>query len=46
MQLIVTWLIKATGSLLAPSFYVMFGATVGILAAWFITDRRPPPEAA
>jgi len=45
-QLIVTWLIKATGSLLAPSFYVMFGATVGILAAWFITDRRPPPEAA
>ena len=45
-QLIVTWLIKATGSLLAPSFYVMFGATVGILAAWFITDRRPQPEAA
>jgi MFS family permease len=45
-QLIVTWLIKATGSLLAPSFYVMFGATVGILAAWFITDRRPPPETA
>lgn len=42
-QLIVTWLIKATGSLLAPSFYVMFGATVGILAAWFITDRRPQP---
>ena len=45
-QLIVTWLIKATGSLLAPSFYVMFGATVGILAAWFITDRRPPPATA
>jgi MFS family permease len=45
-QLIVTWLIKATGSLLAPSFYVMFGATVGIFAAWFITDRRPPPATA
>ncbi|MEY3979828.1 MAG: hypothetical protein RLZZ375_1257 [Pseudomonadota bacterium] len=45
-QLIVTWLINATGSLLAPSFYVMFGATVGILAAWFITDRRPPPATA
>ncbi|MEY4369896.1 MAG: hypothetical protein RL564_1846 [Pseudomonadota bacterium] len=45
-QLIVTWLIKATGSLLAPSFYVMFGATVGILAAWFITERRPPPATA
>ncbi len=40
-QLIVTWLIKTTGSLLAPSFYVMFGASVGLLAAWFITDRRP-----
>ncbi|MFM7761330.1 MAG: MFS transporter [Burkholderiaceae bacterium] len=40
-QLIVTWLIKETGSLLAPSFYVMFGASVGLTAAWFITDRRP-----
>lgn len=36
-QLIVTWLIKETGSLLAPSFYVMFGASVGLLSAWFIT---------
>ena len=45
-QLIVTWLIKETGSLLAPSFYVMFGATIGLLAAWFITDRRPQQAAA
>jgi nicotinamidase-related amidase len=28
----VTWLIEATGSLVAPSFYVMFGAAVGIAA--------------
>ena len=39
-QLIVTWLIKSTGSLLAPSFYVMFGAVVGLLAAYFINERR------
>jgi len=45
-QLIVTWLIKETGSLLAPSFYVMFGASVGLLSAWFITDRRPQPATA
>jgi len=45
-QLIVTWLIKETGSLLAPSFYVMFGASVGLLSAWFITDRRPDPATA
>ena len=39
-QLIVTWLIGVTGSALAPAFYVMFGAVVGLLAAWFIADRR------
>jgi MFS family permease len=38
-QLIVTWLIAATGTPLAPSYYVMFGAVVGILAAMFIADR-------
>jgi MFS family permease len=43
-QLIVTWLIKETGSLLAPSFYVMFGATVGLVAAYFINDQRKPAE--
>jgi MFS family permease len=45
-QLIVTWLIKETGSLLAPSFYVMFGATVGLLSAYFINDRRKNVEGA
>ena len=43
-QLIVTWLIKETGSLLAPSFYVMFGASVGLVAAYFINDRRKHAE--
>jgi MFS family permease len=43
-QLIVTWLIKETGYLLAPSFYVMFGASVGLLAAYFMNDQRKPAE--
>lgn len=43
-QLIVTWLIKETGSLLAPSFYVMFGAAVGLVSAYFINDRRKHVE--
>jgi MFS family permease len=38
-QLIVTWLIKTTGSPLAPAFYVMFGAVVGFVAALFLVDR-------
>jgi MFS family permease len=45
-QLIVTWLIKETGSLLAPSFYVMFGASVGLVAAYFINDKRKHVEGA
>jgi MHS family proline/betaine transporter-like MFS transporter len=35
-QLIVTWLISVTGSALAPAYYVMFGAVVGVVAAWFL----------
>ncbi len=38
-QLIVTWLIATTGTPLAPAFYVMFGATVGLLAAFLLADR-------
>ena len=38
-QLIVTWLIQATGTPLAPAFYVMFGACAGMAGAWFIADR-------
>jgi MFS family permease len=35
----VTWLIGATGSPVAPAFYVLFGAAVGLLAAFFLKDR-------
>ena len=33
-QFFVTWLIEATGSPIAPSFYVMFGAAIGIVATF------------
>ena len=39
-QLIVTWLIRETGTPLAPAFYVMFGACAGMVGAWFIIDRH------
>lgn len=45
-QLIVTWLIAVTGTPLAPAFYVMFGATVGLLAALFIVDPSRPKSVA
>ena len=38
-QLIVTWLIRETGTPLAPAFYVMFGAVVGAVGVLFMTDR-------
>jgi MFS family permease len=38
-QFIVTWLIRATGSPMAPAYYVMFGVVVGLVAAFFIRDR-------
>lgn len=38
-QFIVTWLIRATGSPMAPAYYVMFGVAVGLVAAFFIRDR-------
>jgi hypothetical protein len=48
-QFFVTWLIQVTGSPIAPSYYVMFGAAVGILAASFLAERGrdislPPVE--
>ncbi len=39
-QLIVTWLIKVTGSPLAPAYYVMFGAVVGLAASCYLADPR------
>ncbi|MEO0318937.1 MAG: hypothetical protein RL404_2614 [Pseudomonadota bacterium] len=41
-QLIVTWLIKATGTPLAPAYYVMFGAVIGLAAAWHLHDPVRP----
>jgi hypothetical protein len=38
-QFFVTWLIEATGSPIAPSFYVMFGAAMGVVATFFLIDR-------
>jgi MFS transporter, MHS family, proline/betaine transporter len=38
-QFFVTWLIQATGTPIAPAYYLMFGAAVGLLAALFLKDR-------
>jgi MFS transporter, MHS family, proline/betaine transporter len=34
-----TWLIQATGTPIAPAFYLMLGAVVGLLTALFLTER-------
>ena len=38
-QFIVTWLIKSTGSSMAPAYYVMFGVALGLVASFFMRDR-------
>jgi len=38
-QFIVTWLIKVTGSPMSPAYYVMFGVTLGLIAAFYIKDK-------
>jgi MFS family permease len=38
-QFFVTWLIEATGTPVAPAYYLMFGAAVGLLAALFLRER-------
>jgi MFS family permease len=40
-QFIVTWLIRSTGSPMAPAFYVMFGVALGLLAAFFVRNQAP-----
>jgi len=37
--LYVTWLIEATGSPIAPAFYVMFGTAISLVAAFFLVDH-------
>jgi MHS family proline/betaine transporter-like MFS transporter len=38
-QFIVTWLIRETGSPIAPAYYVMFGAVVGFVASVSLVER-------
>jgi MFS family permease len=38
-QFIVTWLIKTTGSPMAPAYYVMFGVALGLVAALYMRER-------
>jgi MFS transporter, MHS family, proline/betaine transporter len=38
-QFFVTWLIQATGTPIAPAYYLIFGAAVGLLAAFFLKER-------
>jgi MFS transporter, MHS family, proline/betaine transporter len=40
----VTWLIQTTGVPVAPAFYVMFGAAVGLLASLFLKERAREPD--
>ena len=39
----ITWLIEATGLATAPSFYLMFGAAIGLVAACFLVERAGDP---
>jgi MFS family permease len=39
-QFIVTWLIRTTGSPMAPALYVMAGAALGTCAAFFIKEKH------
>lgn len=40
---IVTWLIKVSGSPLAPAFYLMFSSLIGFIAALFLVERYKKP---
>lgn len=42
----VTWLIAATGTPVAPAFYVMFGAAAGLLAASLLKEHAGEAELA
>jgi MFS transporter, MHS family, proline/betaine transporter len=40
-QFIVTWLIRETGSPIAPAYYVMAGAVAGLVASVFLVEHGP-----
>jgi MFS transporter, MHS family, proline/betaine transporter len=41
----VTWLIRETGSPSAPAFYIMFGASAGIVGTFLIREGQHPVSA-
>jgi MFS family permease len=47
-QLIVTWLLHVTGSLLTPAFYLVFGTVAGLCGSFLlvsrVTDRSAAPS--
>ena len=43
-QFFVTWLIQATGTPIAPAYYLMFGAAVGLLSIVFLRERARDAE--
>jgi MFS transporter, MHS family, proline/betaine transporter len=38
-QFFVTWLIAATGTPIAPAYYLMFGAAIGLVSTLFLKER-------
>jgi len=40
-QLIVTWLIHVTGSVMAPAWYLLGAALIGHAARWLIVESAP-----
>ncbi len=42
-QPLVTWVMKVTGNPMAPAFYLVFTAAVGITAMAFLRETRPEP---
>ena len=43
-QFLVTWLIHATGSPIAPVYYMMFGAAIALVSLLFIADPAREPR--
>ncbi|MCI1015990.1 MFS transporter [Herbaspirillum sp. C7C2] len=41
---IVTWLTKVSGSPVAPAWYVLFAACIGVAAAWAMRDQSPAAQ--
>jgi len=40
-QLVITWLIKATGNPMAPAFYLFAATAIGQIALWLIVESSP-----